>query len=78
MRVIKSRRIKWVGHVACMVEERGVYGVLVGKPEGKKPMGRHRRRWVGNIRMDLQEAKKPMGRHRRRWVGNIRMDLQEV
>jgi len=56
VRVIKSRRMRWAGHVARMVEERGVYRVLVGKPEGKRPVGRPRRRWVGNIRMDLQEV----------------------
>jgi len=56
VRVIKSRRIRWAGHVARMGEERGVYGVLAGKPEGKKPLGRPRRRWVGNIRRDLQEV----------------------
>ena len=46
----------WAGHVARMGEERGVYRVLVGKPEGKKPLGRPRHRWVDNIRMDLQEV----------------------
>jgi len=56
VRVIKSRRMRWVGHVACMGEERGVYRVLVGKPEGRRPLGRPRRRWVYNIRMDLQEV----------------------
>ena len=56
VRVIKSRRMIWAGHVAHMGEERGVYGVLVGKPEGKRPLGRPRRRWVGNVRMDLQEV----------------------
>ena len=56
VRVIKSKRMRWVGHVARMGEERGVYRVLVGKPEGKRPLGRPRRRWVDNIRMDLQEA----------------------
>ena len=56
VRVIKSRRMRWVGHVARMDEERGVYRVLVGKPEGKRPLGRPRRRWVDNIRMDLQEV----------------------
>ena len=56
MRVIKLRRMRWVGHVACMGEERGVYRVLVGKPEGRKPLGRPRLRWVDNIRMDLQEV----------------------
>jgi len=52
-RVIKSRRMRWAGHVARMGEERGVYRVLVGKPEGRRPMGRPVRRWVDNIRMDL-------------------------
>ena len=55
-RVIKSRRIRWTGHVARMGEERGVYRVLLGEPEGKRPVGRPRRRWVDNIRMDLQEV----------------------
>ena len=56
VRVIKSRRMKWVVHVARMREERGVYRVLVGKPEGKRPLGRPRRRLVDNIRNDLQEV----------------------
>ena len=56
VRVIKLRRMRWAGHVAHMGEERGAYRVLVGKPEGKRPLGRPRRRWVDNIRMDLQEA----------------------
>ena len=56
VRVIKSRRMRWVGHVARMGEGRGVYRVLVGKPEGKRPLGRPRRRWEDNIRMDLQEV----------------------
>jgi len=51
VRVIKSRRIRWAGHVARMGEERGAYRVLVRKPEGKRPLGRPRRRWVDNIRM---------------------------
>jgi len=54
--VIKSRRMKWAGYVARMGEERGVYRFLVGKPEGKRSLGRPRRRWVDNIRMDLQEV----------------------
>jgi len=54
VRVIKSRRMRWAGHVARMGEERGVYRVLVGTLEGKRPLGRPRRRWVDNIRMDLQ------------------------
>ena len=54
VRVIKWRRMRWAGHVARMGEERGVYRVLVGKPNGKRPLGRPRRRWMDNIRMDLQ------------------------
>ena len=56
VRVIKSRRMRWAGHVALMGEGRGVYGVLVGKPEGKKPLGRTRCRWENNIKLDLQEV----------------------
>ena len=48
--------MRWAGHVARMEGGRGVYGVLVGKPEGKRPLGRPRRRWMYNIRMDLQEV----------------------
>jgi hypothetical protein len=54
-RVIKSRRLRWAGHVARMGEVRGVYRVLVGRPEGKRPLGRPRRRWEDNIKMDLRE-----------------------
>jgi len=54
--VIKSRRMRWVGHVACMGERGGAYRVLVGKPEGKRPLGRPRHRWEDNIKMDLQEV----------------------
>jgi len=54
--VIKSRRMSWSGHVVGMGAEREVYGVLVGKPEGRRPLGRPRRRWADNIRMDLQEV----------------------
>jgi len=56
VRVIKSRRMRWAGHVVRIGEERGVYRVLVGKPEGRRPLGRPRRRWVDNIRTDLQEV----------------------
>ena len=56
VRVIRSRRMRWAGHVARMGEERGMYRVLVGKLEGKRPLGRPRRRWVDNIRVDLQEV----------------------
>jgi len=55
VRVIKLRRMRWAGHVVRMGEERGVYSVLVGKSEGRRPLGRPRRRWVDNIRMYLQE-----------------------
>jgi len=56
VRVIKSRRMRWAGHEARIGEERGVYRVMVGKPEGRRPLGRPRRRWVDNIRMDLEEV----------------------
>jgi hypothetical protein len=55
VRVIKSRRMGWVGHVARRGEGRGVYRVLVGRPEGKRPVGRRRRRWEDDIKMDLRE-----------------------
>jgi len=53
VRVIKLRRMRWAGRVARMGERRGVYRVLVGKPEGKRPLGRPRHRWEDNIKMDL-------------------------
>ena len=56
VRVVKSRRMRWAGHVACMGEGRGVHRVLVGKPEGKRPLGRPRRKWEDNIKLDLQEV----------------------
>jgi hypothetical protein len=52
-RQIKSRRMRWAGHVTCMGEERKVYNILVGKPEGKRPLERLRHRWTDGIRMDL-------------------------
>jgi hypothetical protein len=55
VRVIKSRRMRWAGHVALMGEGRSVYRVLVGRPEGKRPLGRPRRRWEDNIKLDLTE-----------------------
>ena len=61
VRVVKSRRMRWAGHVARMGQERGVYRVLVGKPEGKRPLGRPRRRWEDNIKMDLQEVEGACG-----------------
>jgi hypothetical protein len=53
VRVVKSRRMRWTGHVARMGEDRCVYRVLVRKPERKRPLGRPRRRWEDNIKMDL-------------------------
>jgi hypothetical protein len=54
--VIKSRRVRWAGHVARMGQRRGVYRILVGKPEGRRPLERSRHRWEDNIRMDLWEV----------------------
>jgi hypothetical protein len=56
IRMIKSRRMRWAGHVARMGEERDAYRLLVGKPEGKRPLARPRRGWVDNINMDLGEV----------------------
>jgi hypothetical protein len=56
IREIKSRRLRWEGHVARMGEPRGVYRALVGKPEGRRPFGRPRRRWEVNIKMDLRSV----------------------
>jgi hypothetical protein len=53
--MIKSRQMRWAGQVARMGEKMNMYGILVGKPEGKRPLGRPRRRWVDNIKMDLTE-----------------------
>jgi hypothetical protein len=55
IRVIKARRMRWAGYVARMGEVRGAYNILVGKPEGRRPLGRPRRRWEVNIKMDLRE-----------------------
>jgi hypothetical protein len=63
IRQVKSRRMMWAGHVARMGEERKVYKVLVGKAEGKRPLGRPRRRWEDGIRMDLREIGLGM------WIG---------
>jgi hypothetical protein len=54
--MIKSRRMRWAGHVAHLGKRRGVYRSLVGRPERKRPFGRHRHRWEDNIKMDLQEV----------------------
>jgi hypothetical protein len=56
IRVIKRRRMRWVGHVARMGEKRGAYRIFVGRPEGRPPPGRPRHRWEDNIKMDLQEV----------------------
>ena len=81
VRVVKSRRMRWAGHVARLGEDRGVQRVLVGKPEGKRPLGRPRRRCVDNIKMDLQEVEGGRGdwmelaQDRDRWralVGTVR------
>jgi hypothetical protein len=56
IRVIKSRRMRRAGHAARMGEKRGAYRILVGRPEGRRPLGRPRRRWEDNIKMDLQEG----------------------
>jgi hypothetical protein len=55
IRIIKSRRMRWAGHVALIGDNRNAYRILVRKPEGKKPLGRQRCRWVDNIKMDLRE-----------------------
>jgi hypothetical protein len=65
IRIIKSRMMSWAGHVARMWEKRNAYIILVGKPEGKRPLGRPRRRWVDNIRIDLGE----MGWGDVDWIG---------
>jgi hypothetical protein len=81
VQVVKSRRMRWAGHVARMGEDRGVHRVLVGKPEGKSPLGRPRRRWENNIKMDLQKVGGGRGdwmelaQNRDRWpalVGKVR------
>jgi hypothetical protein len=55
VRVIKSRRMRWAGHLARMGKVRGAYNILVGRPEGRRPLGRSRRRWEDNIKIDLRE-----------------------
>ena len=68
--MIKSRRMRLAGHVACMGEEKEAYRVLVGNPEGKRPLGRPRSRWVYNIMMDLQKE----GCGYMDWIGLSRID----
>jgi hypothetical protein len=65
IRIIKSRKMRWVGHVARMGEKRNVYRLLVGKPAGMRPLGRARSRWIGNIKMDLLEIGLNVGD----WIG---------
>ena len=80
VRVVKSRRMRWAEHAARMGEDRGVHRVLVGKPEGKRPLGRPRRRWENNIKMDLEvgggrEDWMELAQDRGRWralVGTVR------
>ncbi|KAJ4445576.1 hypothetical protein ANN_12257 [Periplaneta americana] len=72
IRNIKSRRLRWAGHVARMGESRNVYRVLVGRPEGKRPLGRPRRRWEDNIKMDLREV----GYDGRDWI-NLAQDRDQ-
>jgi hypothetical protein len=72
VRVIKSRRMRWAGHVARMGEGRGVYGVLIGSPEGKRPLRRPRRRWEDNIKMDLME----IGIDGAKWIGLVQDRVQ--
>ena len=77
--VVKSRQMRWAGHVACMGEDRGVHRVLVGKLERKRPLGRPRRRWVDNVKMDLQEVGggrgdwMELGQDRDRWRALVGM-----
>jgi len=78
VRVVKSRRMRWVGHLARMGEERGVHRVLVGKPEGKRTLGRPRHRWEDNIKMDLQEVGRggywmELAQDRDRWQALVNM-----
>jgi hypothetical protein len=56
IRMMKSRKMRWAGHVARMEEKRNAYRLLVGKPEGKRPLGRPRRRWLDNVRMDIGQV----------------------
>ncbi|KAJ4444111.1 hypothetical protein ANN_05900 [Periplaneta americana] len=72
IRKIKSRRLRWAGHIARMGESRNAYRVLVGRPEGKRPLGRPRRRWEDNIKMDLREV----GYDGRDWI-NLAQDRDQ-
>ena len=78
MRLVKSRRMRWAGHVARMGEDRGVQRMLVGKPKGKRPLGRPRRRWEDNIKMEVGGGRgewMELAQDRDRWrvlVGTVR------
>jgi hypothetical protein len=61
VRLVKSRRMRWTGHLAPLGEGRGVHRVLVGKPEGNRPVGRPRPRWEDNIKMDLRVVGRGLG-----------------
>jgi hypothetical protein len=83
IRVIKSRRMRWAAHVACMREKRGAYRILVGRPQGRRPLARPRCRWEDIIKMDLQEVGRGMDwielvQDRDRWraVVNAVMNLR--
>ena len=71
VRVIKSRRLRWAGNVARMEEGRSAFEILPGKPTGKRPLGRPRRRWEDNIRMDLEE----IGINAGNWVIRLRIGI---
>jgi hypothetical protein len=71
--IIKPRRMRWAGHVAQMGEKRNAYRLLVGKPEGKRPLGRPKRRWADNIRMDLVAQDRNRWRALVNWVLNLRV-----
>jgi hypothetical protein len=71
IRIIKSRRMRWAGQVARTREKRNAYRLLVGKPEGKRPLGRSRRRWVANIKMDLLEIGLEIEIDRAMWTGLV-------
>jgi hypothetical protein len=84
IKIIKSRRMRWAGHVTRIGEKRNVYRLLVGKPEGKRPVGRPRCRWIDNIKMDLLETglsvvdwiRLPQDRYRWRALVNSVMNLR--
>jgi hypothetical protein len=72
--MIKSRRMRWPGHIARMEEKRNAYRILVGKPEGKRPLGRPRRRWVDGIKMDLRD----IGWDGMVWIGSLWLRIGNI